>query len=274
MKKHLILISAAAVACQAFAQQISVELKLACGEFITGEPVLIQVKVRNQMRDALEFGENADDKFLIEVCKDAHDNELTPESGKPFMTPLVLSSGSTLDHKMEVDKWFSVYDSGKYLIRAVVVHDDMRYESARKSFDVIPGMRLKEGVQMFADKKQYQRKFMMVHWTRNQARHLFLRIEDEPDGVVWDTIDLGVFSRTIEPKLDIAPNGEVTVFHRADSDNYLRTVIWSLPGSVEIAERDALMDPDVSAAQQMRALYGDLPEKLEGPTKRSWWKLW
>jgi len=274
MKRHLTLITAAAaMACPALAQRIDVDLKLANGVFVTGEPVLMQVTVLNQVRDALSFGDGADDKFLIEVCKGGHDNELQPESDKPFITPLVLAPGSTFTHKLEIDKWFPLQASGKYMVRAVVVHNDMRYEPAWKSFDIVPGMRIKEGTQMFADRNQHQRKFTLVHWTRNQLRHLFLRIEDEPDGVVWDTIDLGVYSKAAEPKLDIAPNGEVTVFHRADTDNYLRTVIWSLPGSVEIAERDALLDPDVSAARQLRNIYGDMLDKTE-EKKGSWWKFW
>jgi len=274
MKKHLVLtIGIAAMACQTFAQKVDVSLTLAYSTFITGEPVVVQAKITNLMRDPLDIGDDAPDRFLIEVSKEKRDNELVPDPGKPFLKPLALTPGNSILHTMEVDKWFDVADNGKYLIRAVLVHNGNRYESGMKSFDIVPGTPLKEGVQMFADRKNFQRNFKLVHWTRNQVRNLFLRIEDSPGGQVWDTIDLGEFSRSEDPRLDIAPNGEVTTFHRANPDNFLRTVIWSLPDSVEIAERDVLLDPDVSSAQRMRAIYGDLKDAPD-KKKSSWWKLW
>ena len=275
MKKYLaLIIAAAALASQAYAQRVEVSLTLAYTMFITSEPVLVQAKVTNLMRDPLEIGDDARDTFLIEVYKENRNDELSPDADKPFLKTITLAPGNTLTHRMEIDKWFDVSDNGKYLIRAVLVHNGYRYESAMKSFDIVPGTQLKEGVQMFASKQNFQRNFKLVHWTRNQSRRLFLRIEDAPSGLVWDTIDLGDFSRAEEPRLDIAPTGEVTVFHRANADNFLRTVVWSLPDSVEIAERDVLLDPDVSSATRMRAHYGDLPDQTENKKSSSWWKFW
>jgi len=263
----------AVMACQAFAQRVDVSLTLAHGVFVVNEPVVIQARVTNLMRDPLEIGEGARDQLLIELAKENRDNELTPYDDKPFIKPLTLASGNTLTHMMEIDKWFNVAENGKYLIRVVLLHNGNRYESAMRSFDVVPGIQLKEGVQMFANRQRLQRNFKMVHWTRNQSRQLFLRIEDAPDGKTWDTVALGEFSRAEEPRLDIAPSGEITTFHRANADSYLHTVIWSLPDSVEIAERNVLLDPDVSSAQRMRAIYGDLPDQTE-QKKSSWWKFW
>ena len=276
MKKYItVVVAILAMANQAFAQQrIDVSLALAANIFITGEPVLVQVKMTNQMRDPIEFGDDARDAFLIEVCKEDRYNELSPEADKPFIKPLVLMSGNTFEHNLEVDKWFAIEGTGKYLIRAVVIHDNMRYESVLKAFDIVPGIVLKEGLQLFAFRKHLQRNFKLVHWQRNQSKRLFLRIEDQPDGLIWDTIDLGDVSLEENPKLDIAPSGEVTVFHRINAGHFLRTVIWSLPDSVEIAERNILADPDVAASQRIRSsFYGDLDKQAE-EKQSSWWKFW
>ena len=274
MRKHLILIiGILALAGQAFAQRVDVSLTLAYGTFITGEPVLIQVKMTNMLRGALDFGEDSDDRFLIEVSKNDRYHELTPDTDQPFIKPVTVAVGNTFEYMMEVDKWFTIDSTGKYLIRAVVVHDDMRYESVVRSFDIVPGIPIKDGVQMFAGKQRFQRNFKLVRWTRNQFDRLFLRIEDEPSGKVWDTIDLGMFVKGVEPKLDIAPNGEVTVFHRANADSFLQTILWSLSENVEISERNSLLDPAAVSAQQMRSVYGDMTEKTE-EKKASWWKFW
>ncbi|MCL1920444.1 MAG: hypothetical protein FWG50_05095 [Kiritimatiellaeota bacterium] len=271
MRKHLVLMAGImAVAGQTVAQRMDVSMKLAYNTFITGEPVLLQVAVVNQTRDPIVFGDNA--SLIIEITKDGAYNELTPWNDAPFLKSVTLTPGNTLEHKLEADKWFSLTKSGKYTVRAVILYNDMRYESSKKSFDVVPGIPLKSGVQMFAN-KSLQRNFKLVYWARTNITHLFLRVEDEPDGQIWDTIDLGTYSRDDEPKLDIAPTGEITILHRATRDGYLRIVIWSLPGSVEIAERDALLDPNVSASQRVRHLYGDVQEAAEKKQK-SWWKFW
>ena len=274
MRKYLVLIvGISAIACQAFAQRVDLSLKLAYSTFVAGEPVLVQATLVNQTRNPITFDEGVSDSLLIEVSKDNQYNTLTRWNDDPFMKPLVLAPGNTLEHKLEVDKWFSFEESGKYLIRVVVIHNDMRYESAPRSFDIVPGMNLKSGVQMFVDKTM-QRNFKLVYWSRTQTNHLFLRIDDEPSGQVWDTIDLGTFTREDDPKLNISPSGEVTILHRATRDGFLRTVIWSLPNSVEIAERDPLLDPEISASQRVRHLYGDMQETTEKKRRSSWWKFW
>jgi len=138
----------------------------------------------------------------------------------------------------------------------------------------VPGVPVKEGVQMFVNRQNQKRLFRLVHWGRNQTERLFLRIEDEPGNKIWDSIDLGVLLRTVEPKIDISPEGEVTVLHRATQDAYIRTVIWSLPDSVEVVERGQLLDPEISASQRVRSLYGEMSDDGKPEEKKSWWKFW
>ena len=64
---------------------------------------------------------------------------------------------------------------------------------------------------MFVNRQNLRRMFKLVFWHRNQADRLFLRIEDDPVKRVWDTIDLGNVMRVMPPKIDISPEGEVTV---------------------------------------------------------------
>jgi len=275
MKKYLIAgAGLIAVVCQAAVEQrVDVAVTLAASTFITGEPVLIQAKVINLTRAPLAFKPDSQDQFFIEVTRAGQLGELAPVADKPFIKPFTLAPGATFEHALEADKWFALYDSGKYIIRAVVLLGDTRYESAQRSFDVVPGLPLKEALQMFTNKKNLQRNFKLVYWTRDRVNRLFLRIEDEPGGLVWDTIELGMLARDGNPRLDIALNGEVTIIHRATRDSFLRTVVWSLPDSVEIAERNALVDPDISASQRVRSLYGDLEDQTQ-QKKSSWWKFW
>ena len=126
---------------------------------------------------------------------------------------------------------------------------------------------------MFVSKQNLQRKFHLVYWMRNQVNRLFLRIEDSPTGQAWDTIDLGPLSKVTEPKLDISPKGEITIIHRSSQESFVRTVIWSMPSNIEIAERNSLADPDVSSTDRVRTLYEEM-QKEEKKDDSPWWKFW
>lgn len=273
MNTWKLMASSLLLAHMASAQQIDVRLELTHNVFVIGEPIVANVTVANNTRTPINSGENAPDKILIEITRESQYDELEPQNSSPLFQASQIAPGQTVQQSIEVDKWFALYDSGKYMIRAIVIKDGTRHETRKKTFDVVPGIPLKEGIQMFVDKQHLHRKFHLVYWMRNQVNRLFLRIEDSPTGQAWDTIDLGVLSKVTEPKLDISPKGEVTVIHRSTQDGFIRTVIWSLPNNIEIAERNVLVDPDVSSTQRVRSLYEEM-QKDEKKDESPWWKFW
>lgn len=259
------------------AQDFQLSFTLAHSTFVRGEPAVAQLELLNVGRDLVNTGTApGQDKFVVEVSYGEKYNTLKPLTAAPFAKAFELKPGSKHLSRIELDKWFNLLKEGKYFVSLVFIHKGIRYKSEEKAFDVVPGIPVKEGVQMFVREQKLRRVFKLVHWSRNRNERLFLRIEDEPSGVTWDTIDLGPHLKSNDPKLDIASNGEVTIVHRATQDSFNRIVIWSLPGSLEIAEHDQLLDPEVSASQRVRSLYGDMID--DGPvnpeTKRSWWKFW
>ena len=259
-------------------QQLEVTLTLAYNVYITGEPVLVQIEALNATRDLIEIGKpGTKDAVIIEITKGGRYNDIPPFNAAPMIGAFELKPGQSFQQKVELDKWFPLVDEGKYVAQLVVVHDGMRYESAKRSFDIVPGIPVKEGVQMFVNRQDQKRIFKLVHWNRNQTDRLFLRIDDNPGNKVWDSIDLGVLLQTFDPKIDISPEGEVTVVHRSTRDAFIRTLIWSLPDNVEVVERNQLLDPEISASQRMRSLYGEMADdanKEKKGAKKSWWKFW
>lgn len=270
----LAMIGAALAVWSAGAQQMDISMTLAYSAFVVGEPVLVQLEALNATRDLIDIGgKDSKDALFVEITKGGQYNELTSFNPAPMVGALVLKPGQSFQRKVELDKWFPVVEEGKYVVRLVLVHGGARYESALKSFDVVPGIPLKDGSQMFVNRKSLRRVFKLVYWNRNQVDRLFLRSADEPDGKLWDTLDLGLLLQQSAPKLDISPEGEVTVVHRSTQDAFIRTVLWSLPDSLEVVERNNLLDPEISASQRVRALYGEMADEGK-PEKKPWWKFW
>ena len=271
------IIGGAWVAC---AQQIELRTTLAYSTFVVGEPILFQVDVRNLTHRSFVVNQPGDKtRLFFEVTKGADYDELRSIKDAPMVEPFLLKAGQPYQFRTELDKWFALDAEGTYVMRVVLIYNGARYESAKRTFDVVPGFNVKSGMQMFVNREKMTRTLKLVYWSRNEACRLFLRMTDEPSGRIWDTIDLGLFMRESEPKLDIASDGEVTVIHRSTQDAFIRTRVWSLVDAVEIVERNRLLDPEVSATQRMRMLYG---ESLNGEKedaaaakeKKSWWKLW
>ena len=267
-------VSAVLLAVAARGQQFDVKLTLAYSVFVIGEPVVVQVDLLNATRDQVDVGApGSTSVLLVEITKGGAINELPPYREDPVVAPFTLKPGETAQRRLALDKWFSLEQEGKYMARVVLVHRGMRYESVKKSFDVVPGMSLGGGVQMFVNHDQLKRQFKLVFWHRNQEDRLFLRIEDDPGERIWDSIDLGTLMRATPPKLDISPEGEVTVIHQATQDVFLRTMLWSLPDAVEVIERNSLVDPEISASQRVNALYGEGADERKDE-KKPWWKFW
>ncbi len=277
MRKYLLTVVLGMAAAGGFgAEDIKLVFKPAYTAFIRGESVVVQLEMVNVGRQRVQCGPGeGEGRFFVEMFYQERRNELKPMTAAPFSRPFTLNPGSRHVSKIQLDKWFNLLKEGKYLANLVYIHGETRYESGTKVFDVVPGIPLKEGVQMFVSDQNLRRVFRVVRWNRNQSERLFLRIEDQPSDAVWDTIDLGPHLKSSEPKLDISDGGEVTLVHRATQDAFHRTVVWSLPESVEIAERNMLLDPEVSASERVRALYGDTVDDGPGSQKsKSWWEFW
>jgi hypothetical protein len=262
------------VAAAAWAQQVDMKLQLAYTAFVIGEPVLVQVDVQNDTSDVIRSEPGSLDKLFFEVSQPGSPyDDLQPINTQPVGGKFEIPAGEPLTTKVELDKWFPLLKEGKYMARAVLLHKGVRYESQKKSFDIVPGIALVDGVQMFVKPKDMKRSFRLVYWHRNEVDRLFLRAVDEPEGRVWDTVDLGNLMRSQPPKLDIAPDGQITIVQRATQDAFIRTLLWSLPESLEVVERNQLLDPEVSASQRAKSLYGEMAGEKKDE-KKSWWHFW
>jgi len=276
MLKNISAIIVLMFACTSLAfEEIKVVLTPAYNVFVRGEAVVVQLELINTGRDLIDVSAPQSGSLFIEVYYSDRLQQLKPMVDAPFTKPFQLNPGAKHISKIQLDKWFNLLKEGRYFAQLVLLHKGSRYESSRKLIDIVPGIPVLEGVQMFVGDQTLKRKFKVVRWNRSHMERVFLRIEDEPNEAVWDTIDLGEQLKGSDAKLDIAENGEVTVIHRTSQDAFHRAVIWSLPQSVEIAERNILLDPEVTASQRVRSLYGDMVE--DGPVNpedKKWWKFW
>lgn len=258
----------------ALPSEISVQLKLANSEYVLGERIRAVVDVANASADPIDARRTeSPDCLILELYRAGDRHRFGKVSEDPFVKPFALLSGEGQQMPTFIGDHFGIVETTRYLVRAVLVHGNMRYESSLKSFTVVPGLRCGGALQIFAGNEGLKREFELVHWGRDRAEHLFLKAKDS--GISsrrWQTTDLGPFLRVTAPKVSVLPTGQVITLHRITQDSFVRSEFWSLPAAFEFHGHEQLFDPDVVGAERVKELYKEAGS-VE-PEKKSWWKFW
>ena len=254
--------------------ELTVRLDLQPGDYIEGERIKAVVDVANASPDPIDArGPDAPDRLILELYRASDRHQFAKTSDKPYVEPFALLSGEGQILDVYLAEHFPIVESTRYFVRAVLIHKDIRYESALKSFNVVPGLRCGGAVQMFANKEGLRRDFELVHWGRDKVDHLFLKARDAGNSTrVWTTTDLGPYLSMTRPKVSVLPSGEVMTLHRTTQDAFIRTEFWSLPDVFEFNLHELMLDPDVAGAERVKELYKEAGG-VE-PVKKAWWKFW
>ncbi|MBE6383246.1 MAG: hypothetical protein E7049_09600 [Lentisphaerae bacterium] len=254
--------------------EISVDLKLDSGDYVTGERVRGVVKIINKSPVELSVGHpDSTDKLYVEVYASFDMSLLDLTSRKPFVGKFRLPVNGVQKLEVLLGDHYNLRQSRRFLARPILVHGGMRYEGQYRAFDVVPGTEITKALQVFSNRNGLQREFKLVWWPRNQTQHLFMVITDQGDeSHPWETRDLGAMMKIEDPTISIMPSGEVIVLHRYGPDNFIRSEFWSLPDTIEFHTRELVNDPETAGHSRVQELYRESGGVK--PVERPWWKFW
>lgn len=244
---------------------IDVTFDFAVCDYVVGEPVEAILEIRNQSTRQLTLGIPGSPEALKLEIRRLQDNDLleTPTGGNILTTAITLKPGDLYQKKFICNELYDLSEPGKYLVTVTTVAFDQQYQSKPRILNVVPGIPLKKATQMFSSNTGLQRTFSLVTWRRNEYDSLFVRIHDTPTGKIWNTLYLAPILRQNDPRIDVAPTGEVTILHRSSQYYYQRTLLWSLPNEVLVRARDLLRDPDNAMAARLSNLETDIKAEAE-----------
>ncbi len=239
---------------------LSVGIAFESDSYIVGEPIPTKVLIRNNTPNEITLGENGRPVATVHVYR-ASDSTKTDLSISPrgvVPAPLTLKPNEQQIFSFDLTKNAAVSGEGKYHVVFGAIHGNYRYKTSLYSVSVVPGYIIAEGTQIFTNDAERQRHFKLVRWPRKHIDCLFLRVEDTPDGRWFPTVNLGAYLPLVEPRLNIANNGEVTFLHRATPEYYVRHVFWSLPNDFVLRSRIDLLDPATADTARLHGMRGDL----------------
>lgn len=274
--KLFILLLSSCVSLCAFcaASEITIDLRLDFSETVLGERIRGIVDVVNVSPDTIAVGyKEATDRLFIEVYRSHDKSQLEKISKGPFVAEFLLKPNEGQKLETFLGDHYGLGHLGRYFAKPVLVHDGVRYEGQLRVFDIVPGMKIGSALQLFSNHDGLRREFELISWSRRGSDHLFLGTRDAgEDGRRWRTIDLGQMMKITKPSISILPNGEVIIIHRMDSDNFVRSELWSVPQGIECIRQELVKDPETAGSDRIRELY-----KESGgvkPLDRPWWKFW
>lgn len=250
--------------CQILANEtvhpLSLAIDLPQVDYILGEPIPVEVTILNQSTERAVFGvSGSSDNLVLELRHAQNKRQLAPVGkARLFTKPTTIMPGQTYTASVNLLDFAQIESGAKYILSAVLVSGPVQYTTKPLAVSVVPGIPLKTGTQLFATAAGLQRIFTLVYWPRNRMEELFLRIEDPKRNKRWATIPLGTVLRHAPPKIDISPEGEVTILHRSTQYHYNRTLLWSLPNEILIRSRDRIRDPDNAMAARISNLEPDI----------------
>jgi hypothetical protein len=255
--------------------QIEVELALDQTVYIVGEPIRADVSIVNRATLPFAIGSQAmsvEDKLTFDVLDNSRDMLLPIHPDIPMIREAVVPPAKSHAAAFELDEWYPITKTGRYIVTASVRRGDRRYDSPGRSFSVVPGLELKSALQLFADKPNDPRKLSLVYFMRREAEYLFLRVTDAPDDRTWTTLNLGRLLRTTAPTIAVSQDGEVTIIHRVTKDLFLKTRVRSTAKGVTLIGQDRIIDPDTAEEMRTQSAISDMDAKKDAAKKKSWWQ--
>ncbi len=259
------------------AQEMGLTIKTPNTVYLVGEPVVADVRIHNRTTQALLIQKGSQDAQMeLMVVRSESGLPVEPFDAQASLAETTVKSSDAWEGTIDVSRFFPLRAPGRYLVRLVVVHRGVRYESFPRAFDVVPGLELTKVVQMFPGDQPVQRQMRLTYWVRNQMEELFLQVSEQPEIRTWRTYSLGPLLRTTDPKVDIAPDGVLTVVHRATPDVFVKTQVRSEAGTVTFLGQEKLLDPVASASKRMlpfqKMAMEDALEKRDNEKKKGgWW---
>lgn len=238
---------------------IGLDLRLLQG-YIQGEDIPAEFVIKNNTsRNIILNDANSVDRLTLSAQRHhIHRLGKTQYADLSKIKPFIVPGGRTFRVPVYLNQVLDFNQHGKYMLNFAVNYRGKCYSTSIKTIDIVNGYVVLEGLQLFNNQPNTQRKISLLRWSRNHVDCLFIRIADTPKRQAFTTTLLGAYLGPMKPKMNIADNGEVTVLHKATPDYYVKNTFWSLPNTVSHRDRVSLLDPNAASANRMKSLQGDM----------------
>lgn len=257
MRRILILAAAVLLAPLVCHAELKVILKIEPLSAIQFETVNAIVMVLNDNNEVFILDETnrynkAHVNFIIEKKRD---EPLKKIKDKPFVSSLEIEPGEKQDFVTDISSAYDIAAPGRYVIKAVLINDNVSYESNPVVLDVVRGIEVSSISKEVPFAPSRMRKYTLRYWSRNKNETLFLSVDENEGRTNYGVFPLGYVIRTYKPVFTVERDGKVKVIHQATRDYFIRSDFLS--------DRDGITFVGQSRIDAEGKPYVPPPEKTE-----------
>jgi hypothetical protein len=251
----------------AMAQLVGIDLRMQYPSYVTGEPIVAHLKLENHGVQPLVVSDHEafkDNRVFFEIRRSG-DQPLPLMRDSKILADIDLEYGEAMEVKLDLGEWYALLTPDRYYVTAVLVHNNRRYDSEKRVFDVVPGIELARLTQIIRGRSPIERTFTLVYWARGARQDVFLKIVDQPGDEIWSTMGLGSIVRIKKPELKLEDETTITVYHQASRDVLLTSLIRSTAEGPVLVGQQTTVD---AVSSPMINTLGDVLEKSKRRTPK------
>lgn len=216
-------VTAAAVAVPATAQ-IEVGCRIEQSRLVQYEPMRVTVRIQNNSGGPLHFtGADRNARLQFEI-------EQTPGRVLPMRQPPVLKEPFVIPPRGHATRdviltdHYDLRSTGPYTIRARVDWEGRGFVSPKVFADMVPGFEIDRLIAAAPGAARSMRHYRLLTLNRDRGEHIFLRIDDEAEGICYGVIHLGRVIRTRKPMLRVDGDFNIHVLYQSGPGRYAHNV--------------------------------------------------
>lgn len=205
--------------------QVNMTCTLAHDTVLQFEPIWVEFKLKNVSGRLLTL---APDHLGFEVEKIP--GRFMKGSGRPLIdAPLPLRPGVEVTRRVNLLQAYGMKEKGRYAIRGRIQVGDELLLTPRKHLDVVTGFERARLVSSASRGAEMNWVLRLISLKRDHAESLFLRLDDEREGLCYGVYGLGGSLHVREPLLQVDTAGRVHVLHQTGPESYAHS-IYTLNG--------------------------------------------
>ena len=217
--------------------QIRIGLKMENETVLQYENVRAFITVYNDTKQTLVIDKEYGDFKLVPFLLNS-DNE--PESlinNKPICSELRVKAGKKEVIMVDVGKWYHFSRMGRYDFEIHGVWKGVKFKSNTVSINVVGGFELASVDKNLSGYTDKIRHYGLRYWKRDNAEHLFLRIDEPANRMNYGVYDLGKIIRFFKPILKVDADDNIKIIHQTGMDCYKKTIFKSTPTRVTFIDQ-------------------------------------
>lgn len=196
-----------ALPARAQLQEVRVDIEIKRNLYLRYEPIVCKVTITNMSGRTLDLSDTPRDKWFGFQIETTDGRPLPPLNSTYHNEPLQLENGQKLSRRINITPLFPLSEFGTYRVRgAVFSHELGRYfTSGKLNVDITEGRQLwqqRVGIPPGSGDGA-SRTYTLLSHRLPETTVLYLRIEDEDEGVVYCTTQIGRLVTFGKPDVEI-----------------------------------------------------------------------